>query len=688
MASREISPAGAYFKYSDIIVAAAVIWTVIMMIIPIPRQLLDFLITVNISCALIILLVTMYNADALEFSVFPTLLLIMTLFRLSLNITATRLILLHGDAGSVIKTFGEFVMGSNPVVGFVIFLILVVIQFVVITRGAERVAEVAARFTLDAMPGKQMSIDADLNAGLITEEEARRRRQEIQREADFYGAMDGASKFVKGDAIAAIIIIIINIIGGFIIGMVQMKMSALQALHTFTILTVGEGLVAQIPALLISTATGIIVTRAEGENNLGQNVSAQVFTRPKVLAIAAGALVVLALLGMPKVPFFLMAALLGTFAYSLNQAQKKQVLTEEEKKKEAELEKAKKPENVTALLHVDPLEVEIGYALIPLVSGNNGGDLLDRVVMIRRQCALELGIILPPVRVRDNVQLPPNSYVIKVKGVKVAEGEVMPDHYLAMAGGVTEEEIPGIETREPAFGMPAKWIAPALKEKAEMAGYTVVDPSSVIATHLSEIIKRHAWEILTRQDVQALLDNVKSRYPAVVEDVVPGVLTLGEVQKVLVNLLKERVSIRDMVTILETLADHGRVTRDPDVLTEYVRQAFSRTLARPYVAGDGKLHVLTLDPAVEQAIRDGIQRSEHGSFVVLEPEKAQALYNSLRQGAEKLAARGLPPVVLTAPLVRIYLRKLVEKYLPQLVVISYSELEPDLEVQTEGMVSF
>ena len=677
-----------WYKHSDILVAAAVLGMVIMLVIPVPTFLLDFLLTVNITFSLIVLLVSMYNNDPLQFSSFPSLLLIMTIFRLSLNVSSTRLILLDGFAGKIIEKFGLFVLGGNPVVGFVIFLILVVIQFIVITKGAERVAEVAARFTLDAMPGKQMSIDADLNAGLISEKEAVDRRRRIQREADFYGAMDGASKFIKGDAIAAIIIVLINIIGGFAVGVLQKKLALTDALNTYTILTVGEGLVAQIPALLVSTATGITVTRAASSDvNLGQEFSSQLMNRPRVLAIAAGALALMALLGMPPVPFLTLSAVLGITSYTLKKAQDQQKIKMMEQEQEEEVEEIRKPENVISLLQVDVLEIEMGYSLIPLVDVNQGGDLLDRVVMIRRQCALELGIVLPPIRMRDNMQLKPNSYSIKIKGVEVVGGELMPDHYLAMNSGITENGINGIETVEPAFGLPAKWISAALREQAELAGYTVVDPSSVVATHLTEVIKSHAHEIIGRQDVQNLLDHVKKTHPAVVDELVPALLTVGEVQKVLAGLLRERVPIRDLVTILETLADNARATKDIDMLIEYVRQSLARNIIKQYVDARETLYVITLDPAVEQVIRDSIQYTENGSYVAIDPEKAQQIMNSLTAVVEQVTEKGRQPIILCAPVVRIYFRKLTEKLIPGLAVISYNELEGRINVQSLGVVN-
>ncbi|NPV25939.1 MAG: flagellar biosynthesis protein FlhA [Firmicutes bacterium] len=673
-------------KYSDVIVAVAVLAIVLMMIVPLPFQLLDFFLVFNISFSLVILLVAMFTIQPLQFSVFPSLLLIMTLLRLSLNVSSTRLVLLNAFAGEVIQAFGDFVVGGNPVVGFIIFLILVVIQFIVITKGAERISEVAARFTLDAMPGKQMSIDADLNAGLITDVEARQRRKEIQREADFYGAMDGASKFVKGDAIAGIVIMFVNIIGGFVIGVAQKGMPLTKALHTYTILTVGDGLVTQIPALLISTAAGIVVTRAASESNLGQDLTRQLFTQPKVLAIAAGVLLLLALFGLPGIPLLIMAGFLGSLAYSFQRGLKESAVKEAAREKEQQLQEIKKPENVISLIQVEPMEVELGYALIPLVDASQGGDLLDRVVMIRRQCALELGLIVPPIRMRDNMQLRPNAYVIKIKGVEVGQGELMLDHYLAMSPGTDDPEIRGIETKEPAFGLPAKWISASLRDRAELAGYTVVDPPSVVATHLTEIIRRHAHEILGRQDVQSLLDHVKQTHPAVVNEVMDR-LSVGEIQRVLANLLRERVPIRDLVTILETLADYARVTKELDLLTEYVRQALSRQITKLYVQNNRSLSVITLDPAVEQTLRNALQTSEYGTYLALEPNVAQQLIQRLASLAEMAAQRGFQPIVVCAPVIRLHFKRLTEKVIPSLVVLSYNELDSQLELHSIGTVS-
>jgi len=673
-------------RFGDVIIVLAVIFVVMMIIIPLPSFLLDVLLTFNISLSLIILLTTMYIKESLDFSIFPSLLLLTTLLRLSLNISSTRLILRDAYAGKVIQTFGNFVVGGNPVIGFIIFIIIAIIQFIVITRGAERVAEVAARFTLDAMPGKQMAVDADLNAGLINDTEAKERRKKIQREADFYGAMDGASKFVKGDAIVGIIIIIVNIIGGLIVGVVMKGYDFSTAINTYTLLTVGDGLVTQIPALLISTATGIIVTRAASESNLGKDVYKQLLSQPIVLFIAAGLLVVLGFVpGLPKLANFLMAGLFAYVGYSLRQA-KLQIEKEENiKSREPKTEDIKRPESVLSLLQVETIELEFGYNIIPLVDVNQGGDLSDRIVMIRRQCALELGIIVPMIRLRDNIQLKPGEYVIKIKGIEVARGELMVDHYLAMAPDGAMEKIEGIPTKEPAFGLPALWITERDRERAEMLGYTVVDPSSIIATHLSEIIKRHAHEILTRQDVQILIDNIKESHSALIDELIPKLMTIGEIQKVLVNLLKENISIRDLVTILETLADYSRITKDIDLLTEYVRQSLCRYISKKY-APNGRMDVITLDSSLEKLLSESIHTSEHGSYIALEPSITQKIFNNLSKEVERIVGLGIQPIVLTAPLTRLYFKRLTSQLIPDLVVLSYNEILPSIEVHARGIV--
>ncbi len=672
---------------SDVLIAILVITIVMMMIIPIKPTLLDILLTFNISFALIILMVSMFNSEPLEFSVFPSLLLIMTLFRLSLNVSSTRLILLNAQAGEVIQAFGSFVVGGNMVVGFVIFLILVVIQFIVITKGAERVSEVAARFTLDAMPGKQMAIDADLNTGLIDETEARTRRAKIQDEANFYGAMDGASKFVKGDAIAGIVITIINIVGGLAIGMAQRGMQLSEAAQTYTLLTVGDGLVTQIPALLISTATGIVVTRSASKLSLGQEVGGQLFNHPRALGLAAVILFILGTIGLPKLPMYSLAAFFGILFFTFRSSVKEE---EEEIPGEdiQEAEEIKKPDNVIELLQVEKMEMELGYGLIPLVDTEQGGDLLDRIVMIRRQCAVELGFIVPPIRIRDNMQLKPNSYVIKIKGIQIASGELILDNYLAIGVGIESDlSLSGIDTVEPAFNLPAKWIEISDQENAEQAGYTVVDPPSVLATHLTAVIKSHAFELLGRQEIQNTIDFVKENNPAVVNELIPDLMNIGDIQKVLSNLLKEQVSIRDMVTILETLADYAKVSRDNDVLTEYVRQSLKRQITKQYLDHDMKLTVLTIDPGLEEQLRESVQQSEFGSYLALDPDLAQKIIDELTSHYENLTSQGITPIVLCAPVLRIYFKRLIDRFIANIVVISYNEIDTDVNVEVIGMVS-
>lgn len=676
-------------KYSDVLIAVAIVIIVVMMIIPLPTLLLDLLICLNITIALLVVMSVIYNKEALDLSIFPSLLLVTTLFRLALNISSTRLILLDGYAGEVITAFGNFVVGGNPVVGFIVFIILVGINFIVITKGSERVAEVSARFTLDAMPGKQMAIDADLNQGAITDAQAKVRREKIQHEADFFGAMDGASKFVKGDAIAAIVIMLINISGGFVIGMLQRNLSALQALQQYTLLTVGEGLVSQIPALLISTATGLIVTRAGAEGNLGADMVSQLFRNDRIFFILSGVLAFFAIVpGLPGIPFSVLAVLCffigralkqGTAATAAQEAKTEKSVQQQQKKK------ATSPENIVSLLQVDPMELEIGYSLIPLVDTGQGGDLLDRIVMIRRQCALELGLVVPTIRIRDNIQIKPNAYIIKLKGVEIAKGELMLDHYLAMNSGTVFEEVPGIETTEPAFGLPALWIPESEREQAELNGYTVVDAVSVLATHLTEVIKSHAAEILGRQEAQNLVDNLKKTNKALVEEVVPDLLTVGEVQKVLQNLLAERISIRDMETIFEVLSDYARATKDTEILTEYVRHAMARQITQANVQ-NGQLPCVTLDPALENRIAGGVQRTDRGSYVSLDPDSMKKLIDSLNNELQKLTNMGYQPIVLTSPAVRLYFCKLVERSVPGIIVLSQAEIEQNVEIQILGVV--
>jgi len=668
----------------DLTLALGAVGILAIMILPIPSAGLDFLITLNITLSIVVLLVAMYALRPLEFSVFPSLLLLLTLYRLSLNVASTRLILLRGEegieaAGKVIKTFGSFVVGGNYVVGLIIFFILIIINFVVITKGAGRIAEVAARFTLDAMPGKQMSIDADLNAGLITEEEARRRRQEIAAEADFYGAMDGASKFVRGDAIAGMIIVFVNIIGGLVIGVLQKKMSLGEAARTYTILTVGDGLVSQIPALIVSTAAGIIISRASAESNLGRDLSKQMLLHPKATAVAAAVLFALAFVpGFPKTFFFMLSLLSGAIAYVTTQAQ-------EPPTEEAPAEEGPS-EAVEPLLYVDLLELEIGYELIPLVDKEQGGELLDRIRAMRSQFAQELGIIVPPIHIRDNLRLKPSAYSILLKGMEVAKGELMMGYYLAMNPAGVTDEIEGIPTKEPAFGLPAVWIRPSEREKALSLGYTVVDPATVLITHLMEVIRGHAHELLSRQEVQRLLDALGQRYPRVVEELVPNLLPLGTVQKVLQNLLRERIPIKDLLTILETLADYAPYTKDPNILTEYVRQALSRTITHLYQS-DGVIPVITLDRRVEEAIAQAVQRTEQGEFFVLDPRFTEKLLDKLRDVVERVSLMGHQPVVMASPSIRRHFRKLIEHLLPMLPVISPNEILPEVKIKTVGVVS-
>jgi flagellar biosynthesis protein FlhA len=669
----------------NLMVAVSVVFIILFIIVPIPAILLDVLLVINITLSLLMLLNAIYATDALSMAAFPTMLLFTTLFRLSLNIVSTRLIIGKGEAGEVIRSFGTFVGGDNLVVGALVFIVIMIVQFMVITKGAERVSEVAARFTLDAMPGKQMAIDADLNSGLISETEAKERRKNIQREADFYGSMDGASKFVKNDAIAGIIIVFVNIIGGIIMGMVFLDKSIDEALTTYTILTIGDGLVSQIPSLMIAVATGIIVTRAASDGDLGSDIIRQLFDSPRVLFISAGACILLTPI-LRQWSLLFMAGGLIYLGIIIKNRSKKVSKEEELKVEQQEVEEIRKPENVVSLLQVDPIELEFGYAIIPLADKNQGGDLLDRVVMIRRQLALELGVVVPVIRLRDNIQLSPNQYIIKIKGVEVASGELMLDHFMAMNPGTADEEIKGIPTVEPAFGLPAIWITESMRDKAEVLGYTVVDAPSIVATHMTEIIRRYIHELLGRQDVQTLVDNVRATYPAIVDELIPKIMTLGEIQKVLANLLREGVSIRDMVTILETLADFAPVTRDPDMLTEYVRQALGRAISKSYLSSNNS-EVITLDPKIEQMILDSVQKSEAGSYMAMEPSVSSKIISSAAKLSEKMAQSGKQPVILASPIVRLYFKRLTEHAIPGLVVLSYNELDPTLEVNAVGMVS-
>ncbi|MBM7837666.1 flagellar biosynthesis protein FlhA [Alkalihalobacillus xiaoxiensis] len=674
-------------KARDLSVLAGVILIIIMLIIPLPPFLLDVLIIFNISLSLLILLVAISTKDALEFSIFPTMLLLVTLFRLGLSVSTTRSILGNAEAGNVIDTFGSFVIGGNAVVGFVVFLILIIIQFIVITKGAERVSEVGARFTLDAMPGKQMSIDADLNAGLISDRDAKARREKIEHEADFYGSMDGASKFVKGDAIASIIIVIINMVFGLIIGMMQMGMDMGTAASTYTLLTVGDGLVTQIPALLISTATGVIVTKAASEGNVGTDLTKQIFAHPTLLYVTA---VTIFLLGLTtpitKLVTFSIAGLLAFAGYRLSKAKQFEKELEQSLKEEPLKEEPSGPENVMQLMQMDPIEFEFGYGLIPLADANQGGDLLDRVVMIRKQMALELGSIIPVIRIRDNISLDPNQYVIKVKGNAVATGEVLLDHYMAMNTGIEDESIIGIETVEPAFGLNALWINDEMRDRAELSGYTVVDPPTVISTHLTEVLKSHAHELLGREETKQLIDHLKESYPTLVDEVTPNPLSIGDTQKVLRNLLREQLSIRNLPVIFETLADYGPLTKDMNVITEYVRQALSRQISEQLTQGSKELFVITLAGSAEKKIADAVGHNENGNFLALAPNDSQQILQNAAAETTKMAEVGRQAVILCSPAVRMYVRQLIERYLPHVPVVSFNELEPDIEIQSVGVV--
>ena len=675
-------------KNRDILFAIGLVSIVIMMVVPLPPLILDLMLTLNIALALVILLVSIYTKEALEFSAFPSLLLIATLFRLALNVSSTRVILAgEGAKISIIKAFGQFVVGGNYVVGVVVFTILVIIQFMVITKGAERVAEVAARFTLDAMPGKQMAIDADLNAGVIDNDTARIRRRNVQREADFFGSMDGASKFVKGDAIAGIIIAIVNIIGGLVIGVLMRGESALDALSAYTLFTVGDGLVTQIPALLIATATGIVVTRAGSDQNLGLELGEQLTARPKVLGIAGVMMAFLALIpGLPKFSFLILAALFGGVAYIMHTTEEEQIQTKADEQKAEEEKVAAKPEDVTSLLTVDTLEIEIGYNLIPLVDTNQGGDLLNRITLIRRQMAIDLGLVVPPIRIRDNIQLPPSTYVIKIKGVEIDRYEVIPDQYLAMNPGTVQTPVSGIDVQEPAFGLPAVWITQAFRERAEIAGYTVVDPSTVVATHLTEVLRKNAHEILGRQELQALLESVKHQYPLIVDEVVPNVVNHSTLLRVLQNLLREGVSIRNMVTILESLADCKGIT-EVDTLTETVRHGLSRHICKSLLDERGMLSVISLDPRLEQTLANSLQKVEGTTQLALEPQFASDFMDRLRQKIDEVGQEGKTPILLCSSPLRLSLKRLSERIAPRLVVLAYNELPTSIQVQSIGLIS-
>jgi flagellar biosynthesis protein FlhA len=680
-------------KHTDLLAAIGVVMIVTMLVIPLPSALLDLMITLNISGALAIVVATMYIKTGLELSSFPTLLLLTTMFRLAINVSVTRLVLTTGDAGSVVRDFGQFVVGGNVVVGLVIFMILIVIQFIVVTNGAGRVAEVSARFTLDAMPGKQMAIDADLNAGLITDEDARRRRSEIAREADFYGAMDGASKFVKGDAMAAVVITAINLIGGIIVGMLQHHLAFGEASHHYSLLTVGDGLAAQIPALLISVATGIIVTRSGSESDLGSEITTQILGQRKAPLVAGGAIIAFAMIpGLPKLPFLLVGGVLFAIGWTLR---KNGIEAFTAAPAAPALPAGSEPANTAAPrdevmkeLPIDPLELGIGFGLVPLVDRGSGGTLVRRISLIRRQIAGELGMVIPPVRIHDEVDLDSHEYVCKVRGTEVARGRVMAGHKLAMDPGDAVGNLSGIPTTEPAFGLPAVWIADSQHSEAEALGYTVVDAESVIVTHLTETIRTHAAQLLTRQDVRQLLDQLKEHNEAVVNEVVPDILSLGEIQRVLQTLLSEAVSIRDLGAIVEAVGDKARITRDTGLLAEYARQALGRAITAPHLGADHTLRAITLDPAIEQEVATSITQTTDGEYLALEPARAQALLGAVRTQSDHAAARGgMRPVLLCSARVRRHLRRLVESAVPHLAVCSYNEIASGISVETIGVIS-
>ena len=673
----------------DVLVAFGVIAIVLMIIIPLPPKLLDVIIAFNITLAVVILLLTMFTTEVLQFSVFPTLLLITTLLRLALNISSTRLVLTQAYAGDIIEAFGEFVVGGNYVVGIIIFLIIIIIQFVVITSGAGRVSEVSARFTLDAMPGKQMSIDADLNAGVITEEQARERRTKLQDEASFYGAMDGASKFVKGDAIAGIIITIINIFGGIIIGVVMLGMPIGTAATTYVRLTVGDGLVSQIPALLISTASGILVTRSGSTVNLGTQITSQLTTFPKVIALASLVLVVLACIpGMPHIVFIILAIAMATSAYFLNKDEKDQKIIKSETEEQESFEtENREPEDVMNLISVEPMEIEIGYGLIPLADEATGGDLLQRIASVRRQCALEMGIVVQPIRIKDNLQLKTNEYVVKIRGTVIIKGELMPSMLLCIDPSSEDITIQGINTVEPTFGLPAVWINNDQREDAEIKGLTVVDPTTVMVTHLTETIKNHAFELLGRQETKLLIDSVKEKYNTVVEELIPDLMTIGEVQKVLQSLLKEKVAIKDMVTILESLADNSRITKDIEVLTEYVRFSLGRSICNGLIDENGVMTIMTLSPEIENIVSNNIQKSLQGSFPAVDPETTGKILNSIKENINTIYFHNNQPVILVSPKIRPAFRRLIEMVFPTVSVLSLNEIPNEVEIKTEGVVT-
>lgn len=675
-------------KKNDLFIGIYLLAAVLFFIISIPSWLLDILLAINILVAMVVLFNSLFAKEVLDMASFPTMLLFTTIFRISLNVSSTKLILKNGDAGKVVDTFGKFVGGGNLVIGIIIFIILIIVQFIVINKGSERVAEVTARFTLDAMAGKQMAIDSDLNTGAITDKEAAERRKKLQQENSFFGSMDGATKYVKGDATAGLIITGINLVGGIVMGMVYGGLSINDALSKYTILTIGDGLSSQIPSLLISLATGILVTKASSDGELGDEIVGQLFSMDRVLIMVGAALSVLGILTpLPWYIFVPLGAALIFYGRKLGTKAGEAKIEESAEQEENEAQEIRKPENVVSLLNVDPIELEFGYGIIPLADVNQGGDLLDRVVMIRRQIALELGAVVPIIRLRDNIQLNPNQYVIKIKGIQVSEGEILFDHYMAMNPGYVEEEITGIPTFEPSFHLPAIWITESQRERAESLGYTVVDPPSIIATHLTEVIRQHIAELLTRQDVQNLINNIKDNNSTLIDELIPKLMGIGEIQKVLQNLLEEGISIRDLVTILETLADHAAVTRDPDILTEYARQGLKRAISSKYFTVGEVTNVVTVDPAIEQEIMNSVKNTEQGSYLSLDPERSKKIVEALGNELKKLEDMGKNPIVITSPIVRMYFRNLAKDYYKDIIVISYNEVESNVELQSVGMVT-
>lgn len=673
---------------ADVGVAVYVVAAFIMMIITLPAGFLDVLLAINIAVAFTILFVSMFSVEVLDLSFYPTILLFTTIFRIALNISSTKLILTTGDPGKVVQTFGGYVGGGDLIVGTIVFLILLIVQFMVINKGSERVAEVTARFTLDAMPGKQMAIDADLNTGAIDDAEAKRRRDKIQEEASFFGSMDGAVKYVKGDATAGLIITAVNVIGGIAMGVMRQNLDFSAALNKYVVLTIGDGLVSQIPSLLISLSTGILVTKGSKDADFGSVLVKQLFGLPKALYIVGAILCLLGVITpLPTIIFLALGLVFIVVGRSVSAHIETSKIETEVTKEEAAAEEIRQPENVNSLLQVDPIELEFGYGIIPLADVNQGGDLLDRVVMIRRQVALELGTVVPIIRLRDNIQLNPNQYIIKIKGIQVSEGEILFDHYMAMNPGYVEEEIMGIPTFEPSFHLPAIWITESQRERAESVGYTVVDPPSIIATHLTEIIRQHIAELLTRQDVQNLVNNLKESNPSLVDELVPKLLGLGEVQKVLQNLLREGISIRDLLTVFETLADYATTTRDTDILTEYVRQSLKRAISGKFFAPNEMTSVVTVDPKIEQEIMGSVKQTETGAYISLDPERSRAIINSVQAEVDKLENMGKNPIIVTSPIVRMYFKRLTEDYFKDLIVVSYNEIESNIELQSVGMVT-